>query len=159
MSHYKSNLRDIEFNLFEVFGAGDWMGTAAFEDMDVATAKDFLKQTNELATGPLSDTFASADRNPPVYDPKTYSVTMPEDFKRSYQQLMDAEGWRMEVPAEIGGIATPPSLRWAVAELVLGANPAAFMYMSGPGFAGILYEIGNEIQKKQAERMVEGQWG
>ena len=23
MSHYKSNLRDIEFNYFEVFGAGD----------------------------------------------------------------------------------------------------------------------------------------
>ncbi len=159
MSHYKSNLRDIEFNLFEVFGAGDWMGSAAFEDMDVDTAKDFLKQTNELATGPLSDTFASADRNPPVFDPKTYSVTMPEDFKRSYQQLMDAEGWRMEVPTEIGGIATPPSLRWAVAELVLGANPAAFMYMAGPGFAGILWDLGNEDQKKMAERMVEGQWG
>ena len=159
MSHYKSNLRDIEFNLFEVFGAGDWMGTDAFEDMDVATAKDFLKQTNELATGPLSDTFASADRHPPVYDPTNYTVTMPEDFKNSYQMLMDAEGWRMEIPTEIGGIATPPSLRWAVAELVLGANPAAFMYMSGPGFAGILWDIGNEDQKKMAERMVENQWG
>ena len=29
MSHYKSNLRDIEFNLFEVFGAGDWMSGSA----------------------------------------------------------------------------------------------------------------------------------
>ncbi|MEZ5184723.1 MAG: acyl-CoA dehydrogenase [Candidatus Nanopelagicales bacterium] len=159
MTHYKSNLRDIEFNLFEVFGGKDRMGVAPFEDIDVDTAKDFLKNTEALATGILSDTFASADRNPPVYDPATYSVTMPEDFKKGYQALMDSEGWRLEIPEGLGGINCPPSLRWAVAELVLGANPAAFMYMSGPGFAGILYNLGNEDQKKMAERMVDGQWG
>ena len=159
MTHYKSNLRDIEFNLFEVFGAADRMGAAPFEDIDVATAKDFLKNTETLATGILSDTFASADRNPPVYDPATYSVKMPEDFKKGYQALMDSEGWRLEIPEGLGGINCPPSLRWAVAELVLGSNPAAFMYMSGPGFAGILYNIGNEDQKKMAERMIDGQWG
>ena len=159
MSHYKSNLRDIEFNLFEVFGGKDRFGHAPFEDIDVDTAKDFLKNTEALATGPLSDTFASADRNPPVYDPATYSVTMPEDFKKAYQALMDAEGWRLEIPEGLGGINGPPSLRWALAELVLGANPPAFMYMSGPGFAGILYNLGNEDQKKMAERMIDGQWG
>lgn len=159
MSHYKSNLRDIEFNLFEVFGGTERFGNAPFDDIDVDTAKDFLKNTETLATGLLSDTFASADRNPPVYDPATYSVTMPEDFKKSYQALMDSEGWRLEIPEGLGGINCPPSLRWAVAELVLGSNPAAFMYMSGPGFAGILYNLGNEEQKKMAERMIEGQWG
>jgi len=159
VTHYKSNLRDIEFNLFEVFGAADRMGTAPFEDIDVATAKDFLKNTETLATGILSDTFASADRNPPVYDPATYSVKMPEDFKKGYQALMDSEGWRLEIPEGLGGINCPPSLRWAVAELVLGSNPAAFMYMSGPGFAGILYNLGNEDQQKMAERMIDGQWG
>jgi alkylation response protein AidB-like acyl-CoA dehydrogenase len=159
MSHYKSNLRDIEFNLFEVFGAGEWMGKSAFADMDVETARHFLEQTNNLATGALSDTFASADRNPPVYDPKTYSVTMPEDFKAAFQQLMDTEGWRLELPEELGGISAPPSLRWAVAELVLGANPAAFMYMSGPGFASILWHLGNEDQRKMAHRMIDGGWG
>jgi len=159
VSHYKSNLRDIEFNLFEVFGGKDRFGHAPFEDIDVDTAKDFLKNTEALATGPLSDTFASADRNPPVYDPATYSVTMPEDFKKAYQALMDAEGWRLEIPEGLGGINCPPSLRWALAELVLGANPPAFMYMSGPGFAGILYNLGNEDQKKMAERMIDGQWG
>ena len=159
MSHYKSNLRDLEFNLFEVFGAGDFMGKGFFEDMDADTARDFLKQTESLATGELSDTFASSDRNPPIYDPKNYTVTMPEDFKAAYETLMEAEGWRMEIPEEIGGIPTPASVRWAVAELILGSNPAAFMYMAGPGFAGILWDIGNEDQKKMAARMVDGGWG
>jgi len=159
VSHYKSNLRDIEFNLFEVFGGAERFGQAPFEEIDVETAKDFLKNTEALATGPLSDTFASSDRNPPVYDPATYSVKMPEDFKAAYQALMDAEGWRLEIPEGLGGINCPPSVRWALAELVLGANPPAFMYMSGPGFAGILYDLGNEDQQKMAQRMIDGQWG
>jgi len=159
MSHYKSNLRDLEFNLFEVFGASEWMGKPGFEDMDVETARAFLEQTNVLATGALSDTFTTSDRNPPVFDPKNFTVTMPEDFKKAFHQLMDAEGWRLELPGDLGGIGAPPSLRWAVAELVLGANPAAFMYMSGPGFASILWNIGNEDQKKMAQRMIDGGWG
>ena len=159
MTHYKSNVRDIEFNLFEVFGADRRMGTGPFADMDPDTAREILREVNKLAVGPLSDTFASADRNPPVYDPATCTVTMPADFKASYQALMDAEWWRLELPEEMGGTGAPPSLRWAVAELVLGSNPAALMYMSGPGFATILHALGNEDQKKMADRMIEGQWG
>ena len=159
MSHYKSNLRDIEFNLFEVFGDKESYGEAPFEEIDVETAKDFLKNTDTLATEVLSDSYTTSDRNPPVYDPATYSVTMPEDFKQAYHALMESEGWRMEIPEGLGGINCPPSLRWAVAELVLGANPAAFMYMSGPGFAGILYNLGNEEQKKIAQLMVDNLWG
>ena len=159
MSHYKSNVRDIEFNLFEVFGADKRMGSGPFAEMDPDTAKEILREVNKLATGPLSDTLISSDRNPPVYDPATCTVTMPEDFKASYQKLMDAEWYRLELPEHLGGTGAPPSLRWAVAELVLGANPAAFMYMAGPGFASILDALGNEDQKKMAERMIENQWG
>ncbi|MCB0915055.1 MAG: acyl-CoA dehydrogenase [Actinobacteria bacterium] len=159
MSHYKSNVRDIEFNLFEVFGADKRMGTGPFAEMDVDTAKEILREVNKLATGPLSDTLISSDRNPPVYDPATYTVTMPEDFKNAYQTLMDAEWYRLELPEHLGGTGAPPSLRWAVAELVLGANPAAFMYMAGPGFAAILDALGNEDQKKLAQLMIDNQWG
>lgn len=159
MSHYKSNLRDIEFNLFEVFGAGDLMGHGPFHDMDLDTAKSFLEQTNAVALGEISDAFASADRNPPVYDPKAKTVTMPEEFKAAFDLIVEMEGWRLEIPEGIGGIGCPPSLRWALAEMILGANPAIFMYQAGPGFAGILYNIGNEEQKKMANQMVDKNWG
>jgi alkylation response protein AidB-like acyl-CoA dehydrogenase len=142
-----------------VFGADKRMGTGPFAEMDPDTAKEILREVNKLATGPLSDTLISSDRNPPKYDPATCTVTMPEDFKASYQTLMDAEWYRLELPEHLGGTGAPPSLRWAVAELVLGANPAAFMYMAGPGFAAILDALGNEDQKKMAERMIENQWG
>ena len=37
----------------------------------------------------------------------------------------------MDLPEELGGTVVPPSLRWAVAELILGSNPAVHMYASG----------------------------
>ena len=76
------------------------------------------------------------------------SVEMPEAFKKSYAALMDSDCWRLDLPEHLGGSGAPPSLRWAVAEMMLGANPATFMYMSGPGFASILDHLGNDDQKK-----------
>ncbi len=159
MSHYKSNQRDLEFNLFEVFGAQDRMGKGPFAEMDVDTARDVLDEVNRLAVGELASTFASADRNPPVYDPATKSVTMPEDFKKSFKALMDAEWWRLDLPEHLGGTGAPPSLRWAASELLLGSNPGAFLFMSGPGFAAILDSLGNEDQKRWGELMIENGWG
>ena len=159
MSHYKSNVRDLEFNLFEVFGAGERMGSGPFADMDVDTAREILHEVDRLATGPLAESFAEADRTPPIYDPVTKTVTMPEGFKKSFKALMDSEWWRLDLPEHLGGTGAPPSLRWAASELLLGANPAAFMFMSGPGFASIVDSIGNADQKRWAQLMVDNGWG
>ncbi len=113
----------------------------------------------KLAEGPLAESFADADRNPPVFDPATNSVTLPESFKKSYQTLLDSEWWRLETLPELGGQLVPRTVVWAVAEQILGANPALHMYMAGAPFAGILYQNGNETQKKMAQRMVDHNWG
>ncbi len=91
MSHYKSNLRDIEFNLFEVFGRQELLGVGPFAEVDEETARDMLAEVNRLATGPVAESLVDGDRNPPVFDPATGNVTMPESFKRSFRALMDAE--------------------------------------------------------------------
>ena len=39
MGHYKSNLRDVEFNLFEVFGTDRVLGTGPFGQLDVDSAR------------------------------------------------------------------------------------------------------------------------
>ena len=49
MTHYKSNLRDLEFNLFEVFGADQAFGQAPFDEIDAETARDVLAEVNRLA--------------------------------------------------------------------------------------------------------------
>ena len=71
MSHYKSNVRDLEFNLFEVFNRQDVLGTGIYEDVDVDVAKDIIGQVAKLAEGDLAASLIDSDRNPPVYDPET----------------------------------------------------------------------------------------
>ncbi|MEU0283327.1 MULTISPECIES: acyl-CoA dehydrogenase [unclassified Streptomyces] len=159
MGHYKSNLRDIEFNLFEVLGRDKLYGSGPFAEMDVETAKSILEEVTRLAENDLAESFADADRNPPVFDPETNTAPVPAAFKKSYQAYMDSEYWRLGLPEEIGGTTSPRSLIWAYAELLLGANPAVWMYASGPAFAGVLFEEGNEAQKKVAALAVEKQWG
>ena len=159
MGHYKSNLRDIEFNLFEVLGRDKVYGSGPFEEMDVETAKSILDEIRRLAENELAESFADADRNPPVFDPETNTAPVPATFKKSYNAFMESEYWRLGIPEEIGGTVAPRSLIWSYAELLLGSNPAIWMYSSGPAFAGILYNEGNEAQKKVAQIAVEKRWG
>jgi len=159
MSHYKSNLRDLEFNVFEVFGAGERMGTGPFAEMDVDTAREILHEVDRLATGPLAEPFADADRHPPVYDPASKTVVMPEDFKKAFKALEQAEWWRLDLPEHIGGTGAPPTLRWAANELLLGSNPAAFMFMNGPSMAAVMDHYGTDEQKRWAQIMIDRLWG
>ena len=159
MSHYRSNLRDIFFNLFEVLGRDEVLGHGPYEDMDHDTAVAVLTEIEHLATTKLATTYADSDRNPPVYDPATRSVTLPESFKASYATMMDAGFYNLELPAELGGQPSPPSLQWAVNELNLGANPALFMYAAGPKFATVLWHNGTERDRRIAQIMIDRQWG
>ena len=158
MGHYKSNLRDIEFNLFEVLKRQDLLGSEPYPDVDEQTARGILDEVNRLATGPLAESFADADRNPPVFDPATGSVRMPEGFKKSFAAFMDAEWYRLDLPPELGGTGAPRTLAWAVAELILGANPAVWMYSGGPSFAQVLWRLGTPDQKRFAEQAIERKW-
>jgi alkylation response protein AidB-like acyl-CoA dehydrogenase len=159
MSHYKSNLRDLEFNLFEVFGADKALGTGPFAQMDVDTARDVLREVERLASEDLAASFVDSDRNPPVFDPETHSVTLPESFKKSYQAMLDGEWYKLALPEHLGGFGASPSIVWAANELILGANPAIFMYMAGANFGAVLDRLGTPEQKVLAQTMIDRQWG
>ena len=159
MSHYKSNVRDQVFNLFEVFGVQKALGEGDYADLDVETASEMLSEMARLAEGPIAESFADGDRNPPTFDPKTFSVTLPESFKKSVRAVQEA-GWdRAGLEEVLGGLPMPKALMWALHEHILGANPAVWMYAGGAGFANILYRLGTEEQKKWAVIAAERGWG
>ena len=158
MSHYKSNVRDQVFNLFEVFGVDKALGEGAYTDLDADTATEMLGEIARLAEGPVAESFADADRNPPVFDPKTHSVTLPDSFKKSMRAIFDG-GWdKIGLVEELGGVPMPSALKWALIEHILGANPAAYMYAMGAGMAQIFYNQGTEEQKKWAVLAAERGW-
>ncbi|GIH05832.1 acyl-CoA dehydrogenase [Rhizocola hellebori] len=157
MTHYQSNLRDLEFNLFEVFDTP--FGKGPYADVDADTARSVLGEIDRMARTDLAASYTQADRQPPVYDPATYSVKMPEAFTRSFNTWMDAEFWRFALPGELGGTPAPHTFIWAFAELVLGSNAPIWMYSSGPAFANVLHHEGTDEQKEWAKLFVEKKWG
>ena len=159
MGHYKSNVRDQVFNLFEVLEVDKAMGQGEYTDLDVDTAVEMLSEMARLAEGPVAESFAEGDRNPPVFDPKTHSVALPEAFKKSVRAVIDG-GWdKLGIAEELGGMPMPRALSWALQEHILGANPAVYMYAMGAGFADIFYHLGTEEQKKWALLAAERGWG
>lgn len=159
MSHYRSNLRDIEFMLFDVLHVDARLGQGSFTELDGPTARQILAEVERLSTGPVAESYTISDRYPPLYDPATCSVTMPEAFGKSYQAYMDAEWWRLDIPPEVGGTACPRSLWWALIEMVQGAQAAVYMYSGGPGFAGLLHTMGTDEQRQMARHMIDKRWG
>ncbi|BBY74141.1 acyl-CoA dehydrogenase [Mycolicibacterium parafortuitum] len=159
MGHYKSNVRDQVFNLFEVLGVDKALGQGTYADLDVDTVTEMLGEMAKLAEGPVADSFEEGDRNPPVFDPKNHTVTLPEAFKKSVRSVIDG-GWdKLTISEELGGTPMPSAISWALQEHILGANPAVYMYAMGAAFAGIFHNLGTEEQKKWAKLAADRGWG
>ncbi|MCG8149099.1 acyl-CoA dehydrogenase, partial [Pimelobacter simplex] len=161
MSHYKSNLRDIEFNLFELFNVQEYLGTGVFEEMDADTAREILSEVERVAREDLAASFVDSDRNPPVFDPATNTAPVPASFKKSYDTWMESGFWALGLPEEIGGTTAPPSLVWATGEMVLGAQAPIWMYCTGPSMGSVVFKNANGVERdiKIAQLMLEKQWG
>lgn len=157
MSHYKSNLRDLEFNLFEANDISGYLGRGPFEDMDGDTARMILREIERLAREDFADSFIEADRTP--LELVDGEVKLPDGLKKSLDAYREG-GWaRLSMSPELGGMGAPPSLVWATVEMLTGGNATAYLYMTGELMARVLYEEGNEDQKRIAELMLDNNWG
>ncbi|MBE1550988.1 hypothetical protein GGC64_005028 [Mycobacterium sp. OAS707] len=159
MGHYRSNVRDLEFNLFEVLDLEKALATGEFGDLDGESVREMLDEAARLAEGPVAESFADADRNPPTFDPATHTVHLPESFKKSVRAWQQGEWFRVGLAEDVGGVAAPAILEWAINEFVLGAQPPVFMILSGPKSSDILYAVGNEQQRHWGTVGLERNWG
>ena len=160
MSHYKSNVRDQEFNLFEVLGVDKALGEGEYGDLDADTAREMLGEMARLAEGPSPIRSPTATATPRFSTRRPHSVTLPESFKKSVRAVhRRPAGTSVGLDEELGGMPMPKALMWALHEHILGANPAVWMYAGGAGFANILYHLGTEEQKKWAVLAAERGWG
>ena len=139
MGHYKSNLRDIEFNLFEVLGRDKRARHRPVRRdgrRHRPRASSPRSTASRATSSPSPSPTPTATRRSSTRRPTPRRCRSPS--RRRYEAFMDAEYWRLE-PARGDRRhrrARAPCI-WAFAELVLGANPAVWMYSSGPAFAGI----------------------
>ena len=159
MSHYTANLRDIEFCLFDLLGRERVLGTSVYADIDRDTVMGMLEEMKRLCENDLAESFIEGDRIGTVLNKETGDVTVPASFKKSYDAYVNGEWWRLDAPVDLGGMKIPSSVRWAIAEMVLGSNPAVHIYASGYAFAQVAYVLGTAEQKQMAKLMIDHHWG
>ncbi|MEA1902427.1 MAG: acyl-CoA dehydrogenase [Actinomycetota bacterium] len=157
MSHYKSNLRDIEFNLFEVNKIQDYLGSDPWADLDQDTAKDILTEMERLAREEYAVSYEDQDRIPlKLVDGE---VKIPDSVKASVAAFLDG-GWdRLGLPEEMGGMPAPAAVRWAGSEMLLAANTTVQFYAGGAMFASVLFDEGTDEQKEFAKLWMDKGWG
>ncbi len=155
MTHYRSNLADLEFNLFEVHRIDRHLDRWA--GMDRATVMDLLREVDRFATEDWASSFVEADRTPLVLEDG--EVRLPGGLKESLQKGHEAGWTKLGAPEDLGGFEVPPTVFWATQELLLGANPTAVFYGGGALFARVVHEEGTPEQGELARMMVERNWG
>jgi alkylation response protein AidB-like acyl-CoA dehydrogenase len=156
VSHYMSNLRDVEFNLFEVNRVQDYLGTGEWSDIDESTARDILTEIERLSREDFAASYSDQDRIPLKLEDG--EVHLPESVLAGVRAFREG-GWeRLAAPTELGGMPVPPSLVWATQEMQLAANTTVSWYAGGTLFARVLFEEGNEAQRDLARLWIENHW-
>lgn len=158
--HYRSDLRDLAFNLFEFLDVpGRTLGRGPFEELDEDAARQILDTLEKFALNELAPTFAAGDREPPVHRPDG-SVVLPDHLKKAIGRFFDHEWHRLDVPTDLGGMGAPPTLRWAAFELIAGSSPAIAFYGFGAFIGTIIGRLGTPSQKQRfLPQLFDRRWG
>jgi alkylation response protein AidB-like acyl-CoA dehydrogenase len=158
--HYRPNLRDIFFNLFEVLEIqSSVLGKAPFASMDEESARASLEGFLELLETSWVPGFAAGDREEARFDGKG-TVKLPASFHKALDAYYKG-GWnKLELPENIGGFGAPPTVRWAAFELMAGANPSVCFYALGNQMARVIDELGTPSQKaRYVKGLTDKHWG
>ncbi|CAM5744067.1 acyl-CoA dehydrogenase [Mycolicibacterium aubagnense] len=159
MSHYIANVRNIEFNLFEVLPLGAALDAGGYGDLDADTARAMLEEVARFAEGVIAEPFVEGDRNPPVFLPDEHRITIADQLAKTVRAVKEAEWWRVGLDERAGGTPAPAALVWAIQEMIICANPAAmFLYGLGPAMAHTLAEVGTEEQQHWARVAMDRGW-
>ena len=109
MSHFKSNLRDVEFNLFELFNRQDILGQGPFAEIDTETAQSILVEVDRLSREDLAAVLRRGRPQPAGLRPGHQDR---HHEPRVRQELPGLDGLRVVAPAAARGARRP-----AVAQL------------------------------------------
>ncbi|MBC7977858.1 MAG: acyl-CoA dehydrogenase [Myxococcales bacterium] len=160
VDHYKPNLRDTFFQLFEVLSIqSTTLGKAPFDTMDEDTARASIEGLLEVMQTAWAPAFAEGDRVGATFDGKG-NVRLPPGFHKALSAYY-AGGWnKLELPERLGGYGAPPSVQWAAFELMAGANPAVCFYVLGNAMAKVIDALGTPAQKQRyVSSILDHHWG
>lgn len=159
MSQYQAPLRDMRFNIEEVFDftshyASFPQGREASPDIVTAV----LESAAQFAEEVLAPLDAVGDKIGCTWHDG--EVTTPPGFKEAYAEYI-ANGWTtLAMPTELGGQGLPPSLAGFCMEIMCSANHAWTMYpgLSLGGIQTIAAHADDDLKRRYLPNLIAGRW-
>ncbi|WP_435216931.1 acyl-CoA dehydrogenase C-terminal domain-containing protein [Luminiphilus sp. nBUS_07] len=159
MSAYKAPLRDLQFNLFELFDyEAHYRSLSGYEEVNAELVTTILNEFDKFCSNILSPLNAVGDEEGCTWSDG--EVATPSGFKEAYRQYVEA-GWpALANEPAYGGQGLPESLSIVLGEMRGTANWSWGMY---PGLShGAVNTIELHGTDKQKQRfltpLVEGAW-
>ncbi|GAB4018905.1 MAG: acyl-CoA dehydrogenase C-terminal domain-containing protein [Bdellovibrio sp.] len=153
MAKFKTDLRDIYFNLF------DYLNVTNGTEYQAQDLKDIIEQYSKFIESEVWPTRETGDREGVKLTPN--GVVVPECFKNALSQYYQNGWFALGKPEEIGGMPAPHTVSFVCTSILCGANMGFSMYPGlSEGAMNVINQIGSDTQKNiYIPAMMEGRWG
>jgi alkylation response protein AidB-like acyl-CoA dehydrogenase len=159
MPQFIADLKDVEFNLYEIFDLVSLCCHERFKNLDRTAFKLILTEARDFALKEMLAAYPDGDREGVSY--RDGQVRVPESFHRVHRYYCDNQ-WNAPASApDYGGQGLPKLLAAAIQEYMMGANWPVYAYGSmGVDTGGMIQRFGSEEQKETYVRnLYTGRWG
>jgi alkylation response protein AidB-like acyl-CoA dehydrogenase len=153
MAQFKTDLKDIYFNLFNVLKIQDR------SDLTENDLKDIINEYNKFTANEIYPCRLSGDVE--GVHLKDGKVTVPPSFKSPIKKFYENGWYGIGYSEDIGGIPTPHTVSLACQSIMNGANVAFSMYPGlTRGAMDVVLQVGSQEQKDLiVPKMMTGEWG
>lgn len=154
MAQYKTDLRDVYFNLFDMNQVQN--NSSDYDENDL---KDIIEQFDKFTANEIYPTREEGDKEGvKLVDKK---VITPDCFKKSLKAFYENGWFGLGYPEEIGGIPAPEAVTSSCISIANGANVSwAMFYGLSRALLNVFLEIGSEEQKSTyIPKLMSGEWG
>lgn len=156
MAKYKTDLKDVNFNLFKMCKIQDVASEFGYGEAEL---KDILLQFDKFVENEIYPTRTKGDvEGVHFVDGK---VKVPDCFEPLNQKFYENGWYALGYEEEIGGMPAPHALKIACYSMAIGANVSWSMYYGlTQGAMNVILKVGSEDQKNlYVPKMMEGTWG
>lgn len=153
MAQFRTDLRDIYFNLFNVLKIQDHTGYAE-NDM-----KDVINECNKFIEKEIYPCRTIGDHE--GVQLKDGKVTVPPSFHAPFKKYYENGWFGIGYAEEIGGMPSPHSVSLVCQSIMNGANVSFAMYPGlTRGAMDVIIQVGSQEQKDLIiPEMMSGKWG
>jgi alkylation response protein AidB-like acyl-CoA dehydrogenase len=156
MAKYKTDLKDVYFNLFKTCKIQDEAAELGYGEADL---KDIINQFDKFVENEIDPTRMKGDEE--GVKMVDGNVKVPECFGPLNQKFYENGWYALGYPEDIGGMPAPHALKIACYSMAIGANVSWSMYYGlSQGAMNVILQVGSQEQKDlYIPKMMEGTWG